>query len=256
MIPIIPWYIELTVTGVGVAIAVSLWTAVSIGAGRSGLPPEARRRIRIGSGVFLGGWLGAVLLLAPAPGSLLRSDPFHVTPHIPLFFGVSLTIALLALWRSADLRRALAAVPLPMFHLLQVWRIAGIAFVVLVAQRQIPGHFGLPAGWGDVAIGLTAPLVGWTLARGMRGARTAAIGWNALGLLDLVVAVGMGTGLLAPLLAPGLGRVAPAAAMGVFPMILVPAFEVPVSVLLHVFALTALLGEIRIGAKLAPTAAR
>ena len=58
-----------------------------------------------------------------------------------------------------------------------------------------------------------------------------------LGLLDLVVAVGMGSGLLVPLLAPSLGSAPPAAAMGALPMILVPAFAVPVSVLLHLLAL-------------------
>jgi hypothetical protein len=58
------------------------------------------------------------------------------------------------------------------------------------------------------------------------------------GLVDLVVAVGMGTGLLAPILMPELGSpVPPAAAMGAFPMILVPTFAVPVSTLVHVLSL-------------------
>jgi len=56
----------------------------------------------------------------------------------------------------------------------------------------------------------------------------------------------MGTGLLAPYLAPELGpRVQPAAAMGIFPMFLVPAFAVPVSVLLHLIALGRLRREVR-----------
>ena len=76
------------------------------------------------------------------------------------------------------------------------------------------------------------------MARENRGGRILAIGWNVIGLLDLFVAVGMGTGILAPILAPGLGsRVPPAAAMGVFPMILVPMYAVPLSVMLHVIVL-------------------
>ena len=64
------------------------------------------------------------------------------------------------------------------------------------------------------------------------------MGWNVVGLLDLFVAVGMGTGILAPILVPGLGpRVPPAAAMGVCPMILVPIYAVPLSVILHVIVL-------------------
>ena len=79
-----------------------------------------------------------------------------------------------------------------------------------------------------------------------------ALAWNVLGLLDLVVAVGMGTGLLAPVLLPGLGsRVPPAAAMGVFPMFLVPAFAVPPSVLLHAISLGRLVRERNVRPKLA-----
>jgi hypothetical protein len=71
-----------------------------------------------------------------------------------------------------------------------------------------------------------------------------------VGLLDLIVAVGMGTGFLAPFLAPGLGsQVPPAAAMGVFPMIVVPIFAVPISVILHLLAL----GRLRRAVHLRPS---
>jgi hypothetical protein len=85
-----------------------------------------------------------------------------------------------------------------------------------------------------VAIGLAAPVVALALVRGTRHARTLGIGWNVLGLLDLVVAVGMATSLF-PLLAGE--RLHAAAAMGVYPLILVPTFGVPVAVLLHLVAL-------------------
>jgi hypothetical protein len=42
------------------------------------------------------------------------------------------------------------------------------------------------------------------------------------------------------LLIPGAGHVPPAAAMGALPMILVPAFAVPASLLIHVLALARL----------------
>ena len=91
----------------------------------------------------------------------------------------------------------------------------------------------MPAGWGDIAIGLTAPLVALALVRRLPGAVPLAILWNVLGLLDLIVAVGMATGLLAPLL-----------------------FGVPVAVLLHVLALGRLLRERRPRARLVPWPAR
>jgi hypothetical protein len=111
-------------------------------------------------------------------------------------------------------------------------------FLILLALGQLPAYFALPAGWGDIAVGLTAPLVALAIARGARHSRTLAVGWNLFGLFDLVVAVGMGSGFLAPLLVPDLGaQVLPVPAMGVFPMVVVPTFAVPMSMLLHLLAL-------------------
>jgi hypothetical protein len=256
MIPAIPWYVTLIVLATNVTIAVAVWRIVSSAASRSGLPLAKQWRVRYGSAVFLAAWLGAALLLAPAPESLLAQDPFYLTPLLPLFAVVPSAIALLAVWRSPALRRVLAGASLPALIGVQLYRAIGVVFLILLALGQIPGHFALPAGWGDIAIGLTAPIVALVLARGARIGRPLAISWAVLGLLDLVVAIGMGTGVLAPFLAPALGpRVPPVAAMGIFPMILVPTFAVPVSVLLHVLVLARLLREARLGSRaVQPTA--
>jgi hypothetical protein len=248
MIPVIPWYFTLIVLATNLTVAAAVWRIFAAGAARSGLPPDTERKARIGIALFLGAWLGAALLLAPAPASLAARDRFYLTPLIPLFAVAGLGTALVALWRSPALRRVLDAASLPAMIGVQLYRTIGVVFLVLLAQRQLPAHFALPAGWGDIAVGAAAPLVALALARGMTGALPLAVAWNALGLLDLVVAVGMGTGFLAPLLAPELGsHVPPAAAMGAFPMILVPAFAVPVSVLLHLLALMRLRHEARLG---------
>jgi hypothetical protein len=250
MIPVIPWYITLIVLATNLTIAVAVWSLLASAAGRSELPPATRRAVRASSAMFLGAWLGAALLLAPAPASLLGRGQFYLTPLIPLFAAVLPAMVVLALLFSPALRRAAAAVPLPALVGVQLYRVVGAVFLILLSQEQLPAHFALPAGWGDVAIGLAAPLVALALARGVRGARPLGIAWNVLGLLDLVVAIGMGTGFLAPVLAPELGRVPAAAAMGVFPLILVPTFAVPVSVLLHLLALARLLREVRLGSGL------
>jgi hypothetical protein len=256
MIPVIPWYITLIVLATSLTIAVAVWRIFAAGAARSGLPATPRK-VRTGVALFLGAWLGAVLLLAPGPGSLLARDRFYVSPLIPLFAVAGLGGAFLALRLSPALRRTLDAASLPAMIGVQLYRTIGIVFLVLLAQRQLPAHFALPAGWGDIAVGAAAPLVAFALARGVRGAVPLAVSWNVLGLLDLVVAVGMGTGFLAPLLAPGLGsRVPPAAAMGVFPLILVPAFVVPISVLLHLLALARLGHDARLRSGLVAQPAR
>jgi len=251
MVPVIPWYITLIVLAINLTIAVAVSTILSRAAGRSGLPAAAQRRVRAGTAIFLAGWLGAALLSAPAPASIATRDPFYLTPLLPLFAVLGPTLAAVALFRSEALRRVVAAVSVPTLIGVQVYRTIGAVFVMLLALGQLPAHFALPAGWGDVAIGVTAPLVALALARGIAGGRALALTWNVVGLLDLVVAVGMGTGLLAPFLAPDLGaRVAPAPAMGAFPMIIVPTFAVPVSVLLHVLALRGMARKARVESEL------
>ena len=257
MMPLIPRSIELIVIATNLAVAIAAWTILSSAAGRSGLPPVTRRRVRIGLAVFFGAWLGAAMLLAPAPETLAARDRFYLSPLIPLFLIGPIGLGLLAIRRSPVVRRVLAAASLPAVIGVQLYRIIGTVFLVLLAQGRVPAHFALPAGWGDIAVGLTAPLVALALAREARGGRRLAAAWNIFGLLDLVIAVGMGTGFLAPLLAPELGtRVAPSAVMGVFPMILIPMFTVTVSVMLHLIALGRLWHDVGLGSEVTPRADR
>jgi hypothetical protein len=247
MIPQIPWIVTVATLAASLLIPVAVWRIVARGAGRAGLAPAARRRVVVGSALFFGAWGLLALVLAPPPASLAGQDPYTLTPLIPGFAigGIALALAFIGL--SPALRRTLAAASLPALVGVQLYRVIGLQFVILAGLGQLPARFGRPAGWGDVAIGLAAPLVALALARQSRGARTAAIAWNWLGLLDLFVAVGMGTGRLGLLFGE---RLPAAAAMGVFPLILVPTFAVPLAVLLHLVALR----RLREGRHQVPTA--
>jgi len=243
MLPDIPWYITAIILTTDAAIAASVWWILFRAAARSGLPATTQRSVRLGIALFLAVWFGAALLLAPDLASLPGRDPFAIAPAVPFFSVVPLALIGLALTLSPALRRVLASAPVPALIGVQAYRVIGAIFLVLYAQGQMPAHFALPAGWGDVAVGLAAPLVALALARGMPGARALALSWVVFGLLDLAVAVGMGTGLLAPYLMPALGpRVPPVGAMGAFPLILVPSLAVPISVALHLTALVRLVG--------------
>lgn len=257
MIPVIPWYITVAVLAADVAIAYAVWHIFASAAARTGLAAPTARRVRAGIGIFIGVWLGAALLLAPSPASALHRDPFQITLLVPLFALAGFGGILIALRLSPALRRVVGAASLPAVIGVQLYRALGVTFLILLALGQVPAHFALPAGWGDIVVGLTAPLIALALARRTAGAVPLAIAWNVFGLLDLVVAFGMATGLLAPYLAPELGsRVPAAAALGVFPMILVPVFAVPISVVLHVMALGRLLRAVRLGSPLVPRHAR
>jgi hypothetical protein len=181
---------------------------------------------------------------------------FALPLSIPLFNLLPLAAIVAALWLSPTARRIVGAAPLAALIGVQFYRVLGAVFLVLLGLGQLPAHFALPAGWGDIAVGLAAPLVALAVSRRAPGARALALGWNVVGLLDLVVAFGMGTGLLAPYLAPELGtHVPPAAALGIYPLILVPTFAVPLSVALHLVTL----GRLRragVGSRLVLGAAR
>ena len=220
MNPVIPWYITVIVLAVNAGAAIAVWRIF---------------RFRTGGAVILGAWLGAALLLAPPMASLATADPSRLNPLIPVFGAGSIALALAAAAFSPAARRALASASVPALVGVQVYRAIGLVFLVLLASGQLPAHFAKPAGWGDIVIGLTAPFVALALARGRRGARALAIAWNTIGLLDLAIAVGMGTGLLA-----GTG---PAGPMGAFPLFIIPAFIVPLSVLLHLAVLARLLRD-------------
>ena len=104
---------------------------------------------------------------------------------------------------------------------------------------KLPALFAWPAGVGDIAIGLLAPVVGLAYARAPREAAGLVRAWNVLGILDLVVAVSTGF-ITAPSLFQPIEVQPTSELMTMFPMVLIPVFLVPVSIVLHIASLTKL----------------
>jgi len=130
----------------------------------------------------------------------------------------------------------LDAMPATWLIALQVYRVLGSVFLIGWAGGTVPGIFGLPAGIGDVITGLLALPVAISVAAGTIEGRRAAIAWNTFGLLDFTVAVSIGL-VTSPgplqLIVPSISN----AQLGTYPSVLVPAFAVPSSILLHVLSL-------------------
>jgi hypothetical protein len=123
---------------------------------------------------------------------------------------------------------------------LNVWRLLGVVFLILMVTRQVPALWAIPTGLGDILIGATAFWVAaWLDAP---GGRRRAIIFNLLGLADLIVAVGLGV-----TTSPGpaqLFHTTPTAELVThFPLALVPGFLVPLAVMLHVVSLWQLFGH-------------
>lgn len=190
-------------------------------------------RSRAARGVIVG-WLAAVFVLGAA--GVFEGHPETRVPTIAFAIAIPLIVGAWLLARSESLRRLVEAVPLPALVGVQLYRVIGVMFLVAFAQGRLPAEFALPAGIGDAAVGLAAPLVAYGLSRQRRWARPAGVAWNVAGIADLVVAVATGF-LTAPSAYQQLALDEPNELIAQFPFVLVPAFAVPVSILLHIFAL-------------------
>ncbi len=172
--------------------------------------------------------LGATGAFITAPG----------TPPVPIAIGVMVPIVLYlgGLWMSRPFRDFVLATDIRLMVGIQAWRFAGLAFLAMYAYGLLPGMFALPAGFGDMAIGLTAP---WILVALIRQPRFAAsktfVVWNLLGLSDLVVAVS--TGALSAALATGATGEVITSPMAALPLVLIPVYLVPILFMLHIATL-------------------
>jgi hypothetical protein len=179
-------------------------------------------------------WLTIVLVLGAQGAFVVPAG----TPPYPIAIGVvaPILVFLAAVWASSAFRTFVMAANLPLLTGVQAWRFAGFGFLALFAHRVLPGSFAWPAGLGDMAIGLTAPWVALTLARrpAFAASRVFVI-WNLLGILDLIAAVSSAT--INQILATGAAGEVTVAPMAQLPLLLVPAYLVPLFFIWHLTAL-------------------
>lgn len=179
-------------------------------------------------------WFVLVLILGTSaafvrpPGELPLPILGGATIPIILFF------AAFYIWRP--FREFVLALDLRLVTGIHAWRAGGLGFLALYTHGLLPGSFALPAGLGDIAIGVSAPWMMLALIRRPSFATSRLFTlWNLLGLLDLVVAVG--TGVLNSGLVPGAVAEVTTAPMAQLPLVLIPAYLVPLFIMLHLAAL-------------------
>lgn len=183
--------------------------------------------------VLLVAWFWAALLLSWFEfyrGVSSRIPTIQYGLLIPIIVGVVLA------WRWAMLRRIIEAVPQEWIVGVQLYRALGLMFLVLYAAGRLPGVFAWPAGVGDIIVGLLTPVVGVAYARNPHNAASLVRTWNLFGIADLIVAVATGL-LTAPSPLQRLAFDAPNELISAFPLVMVPVFLVPLSVLLHLASL-------------------
>jgi hypothetical protein len=214
---------------INVMLALGLW----LGLERTDLTPIQRRDVWLWAMIPYTLWLGVIWSSAINGAFRSGASPFPLLPFaifLPVIIGVPILL------RSRRMGQVLDAMPTTWLIALQIYRIFGSAFLVGWARGAIPGVFALPAGIGDVITGLLAVPVAIYVAAGTSDGRRAAILWNVFGLVDFAVAVAIGL-MIAPgplqLIVPSI----PNSTAGLYPNVMIPAFAVPSSILLHALSL-------------------
>jgi hypothetical protein len=185
-------------------------------------------------GAFFLAWFVLVFVLG-ARGSFVGSPG---APPLALLIALVVPLGLFLIGHRTirPVREFILSADLKLIVGMQAWRWAGFGFLALYANHVLPGIFALPAGLGDMAVGITAPLMLSGLLRQpgfSTGSRFAV--WNLLGILDLAVAISVGA--LVPLLAPSFYGTASTSPMAQLPLVLIPTFLVPIFLMLHLTAL-------------------
>jgi hypothetical protein len=224
------------VSSIAVVASVALAALVIAGIGYAARAERRPAALWIGGGA-VAAWCGLAFVLA-------RQGVFETDPDTT-FAAIAPTIAIpviagFALLANERARAVIDRVPLHWLVGAQFYRVVGALFLIAYVQDDVPGAFALPAGIGDVLVGIAAPFVAITLARrGADRARPLVTAWCAMGIADLVVAVSCGF-LSAPSLFQQLALSQPNAAITSYPLVLIPAFAVPLSIVLHVCVLARL----------------
>jgi hypothetical protein len=227
------WFLSFVIVGTNIIIAFVLLSGVHRALLSLGRTRAARGRIVSILGIVLFGWLGLALSLGWQ--GVFSSAVNQPVPPIALAVGIPILFGAFFIRTSKQVREIIEAVPQSQLVAFQFYRVLGVTFLVLYAAGQLPGIFALPAGWGDVTVGLTALVVGARVARSENDQLVSL--WNWLGISDLVIAVATGF-LSAPSRFQIFSLDAPNFLIGTFPLVMIPIFAVPLSIVLHLASLS------------------
>jgi hypothetical protein len=200
----------------------------------AGMPTTRTSFTRMNVIVVLAVWFVLVVSLG-AKGAFLGPPG---KPPIAMALGFSAPLLLFFAWMrfSRSFREFMLSIDLRLITGMQAWRWEGFGFLALYANHVLPAGFAMTAGLGDMAVAFAAPwMVRGLIQRPEFAASAAFVRWNILGILDLVVAISLGA-ISATLAAahPGELNTTP---MATLPLILIPAFQVPLFIMLHATAL-------------------
>lgn len=212
---------------------------------------EIARAVRF-CGTLLFGWLAFAALLGWL--GVFKASVDRNIPFIAFAIVIPVVCGIWTMQPGSGLAGIIRATPQSWLVGIQCYRGAGAIFLILYGLHFLPAVFALPAGFGDVLVGLLALPAAAIHASGSKHRNAVVVAWNLLGILDLVLAIALGF-LSAPTPFEVLALDAPNVLISVAPAVLIPTFAVPLSIVLHIASLKKLAwdaGGGRPGGALAP----
>src|SRR3954469_13301300 len=223
-----PWYVWIICLVGAIGFPAVTCFVLYRGAVSTGSSRTRAATLAAAAGVVLGGGLGG-------GASIAAHGRYQGTLDGPPWLGIAAggsLIVLLAMSRIPAVARALAAPgSLSRSVLPHAFRVAGLSFLIVMALGHLSALFAIPAGLGDMAVGIWAPFVARQLAQGT--GHRGAVWFHALGAIDLVNAL-----ILGGLTGYGIVQATPPSdALALLPIVLIPTASVPLLLALHVDSL-------------------
>lgn len=192
------------------------------------------RRKAILAGLLLVQFAAAYFIGA---GQWLTNQGLYPIPPIAVTAALPVVLFLAAYAVSPRFQRFVLSQDLRTLTMLQHWRVIGFAFLPLYAFGVLPGLFALPAGLGDVAVGVTAAFVVAAIDRDPNFVTTTRFLWfHLMGLFDFTTAIvtsGLAAGAFPELISSGVTS----APLDVWPLNIFPSFIVPAFIIVQLTAL-------------------
>lgn len=228
---LIPDYAVLFVISTLLFIAVAASALLTHGLNSANLNIRDRQRLALRLILSALVWVG--LMLAIANSNILVPRTEQTLPLLGILIIGSSVLGSALLIKSHSAKAMLDAVPLHWFAVIQIYRIVGAVFLMLERDGLLPAYFAISTGWGDIAIGLSAPIVGVLLWQDAGKFRLVGLAWCIAGMSDLLLvlfkAVNSAPG---PLQSTAFDL--PTVIIGYFPFSLIPLLVVPISLILHI----------------------
>lgn len=233
MIMSIPTYLPFSTVAGCVATITAVVYGVNRALERSHWRSTERTRTVLAAACLLTGWFALAFMLAI--GGVWGAATNRI-PTIQLGIAVPILLGCWMIWRWPSVSRLIDAVPRHWVIAIQFFRVEGVTFLALFAAHRLPALFALPAGVGDVAVGVLAAVIAMSASSGRQIDSSTVLRWNLLGIADLVVAVSTAF-LTAPSSFQMFAFDRPNQLISMFPLVLIPTFLVPLAILLHVISL-------------------